>query len=1056
LVLFYNNRQTHTHTHIYIYTYTLPSNQTTQQHHNYHILYWIERERENMTTTASSSPENEDGTNVYQSSENGIKNRSTTCTNSMVNKDTTSPTHSPTTNNTIAISNRSSTSQTSTSNKKDTSSIQTTISNNNNNNNNKRSNNSNNNNSNNNNNNNNNRHSSTTTTITKKNKTNPDNGTDDVNPTPGNTVPHLSLPKSNIAMVTSNNKKESDHSNSRSSDSEGNSNENKGHTGQLSDNNGTNEISPRLDPPLISKQHEQIITSYKRNGSNPSPIGGHRTRASPRYVDCTSAYGVVENGLLTGLGTLLQSDHQSQNQQHSLFSSMSQTEAFLSPLQSFHSASIAASENADLKHINNNRKDLEDDELESLNRSISNVLLDEDEEEISTGNLFSQGKIHSLINSNTLSGQGGDVAWNDDIMTRMDDLHDIYGNNAFNRTSNTSPPLLLTNTQQQVNAASAVAFVEHPLGEHPSRTLFVRNISSHVEDSELKEMFEAFGPIRSMYTQCKHRGFVMISYYDIRHAKNAMKHLQHKIIKRRKIDIHYSIPKENPSEKDLNQGTLVVFNLDPSITNDDLSQVFGQYGEIKEIRETPNKKHHKFIEFYDVRDADRAMKSLNKTDLKGKKIKIEPSRPGGARRNMAYQWQIDAMNASSPPPNGLNTTTSPDTLMFSSQYALDDTPSINLLSHQQIIKENLMYTSTATNTAFLRNTQTPNSVPNGSGGYLISGNNSNVYGQSAYGGMNTMNNTAQTNIPQAAAFSQMQPFSIQQPMQFQHQPFMQQPQAQMQHAAFPVATWNNIGQHSAGSTQDHMQQQQSNIYPSDQSLIPNSLRMISPRLMENVVETAAQRMLSSQRNEGVSSHQESSLGYGAANVSMNASGQSHVISSGTYINKSRSHSTASMHGVHSSQSGMHDRMRSRNRAVSAEDRKKFYLDLDKVRFGIDKRTTLMIKNIPNKYTQKMLLQTIDQDFRMKYDFFYLPIDFKNKCNVGYAFINFVDPMTIIPFYETFHGKKWEKFNSEKVCDITYARIQGKQALVNHFQNSSLMCEDPSCRPVFGPTFFLTE
>lgn len=48
--------------------------------------------------------------------------------------------------------------------------------------------------------------------------------------------------------------------------------------------------------------------------------------------------------------------------------------------------------------------------------------------------------------------------------------------------------------------------------------------------------------------------------------------------------------------------------------------------EIKEIRETPNKKHHKFIEFYDVREAEKAMKMLNKTEIKGKKIKIEPSR----------------------------------------------------------------------------------------------------------------------------------------------------------------------------------------------------------------------------------------------------------------------------------------------------------------------------------------------------------------------------------------------------------------------------------------------
>lgn len=53
----------------------------------------------------------------------------------------------------------------------------------------------------------------------------------------------------------------------------------------------------------------------------------------------------------------------------------------------------------------------------------------------------------------------------------------------------------------------------------------------------------------------------MISYFDIRHSKNAMRNLQGKLLRRRKLDIHYSIPKDNPSEKDQNQGTLVVFNL---------------------------------------------------------------------------------------------------------------------------------------------------------------------------------------------------------------------------------------------------------------------------------------------------------------------------------------------------------------------------------------------------------------------------------------------------------------------------------------------------------------
>lgn len=53
-----------------------------------------------------------------------------------------------------------------------------------------------------------------------------------------------------------------------------------------------------------------------------------------------------------------------------------------------------------------------------------------------------------------------------------------------------------------------------------------------------------------------------------------------------------------------------------------------------QIRETPHKRHHKFIEFYDVRAAEAALRSLNRSDIAGKRIKLEPSRPGGARRRL--------------------------------------------------------------------------------------------------------------------------------------------------------------------------------------------------------------------------------------------------------------------------------------------------------------------------------------------------------------------------------------------------------------------------------------
>jgi len=78
----------------------------------------------------------------------------------------------------------------------------------------------------------------------------------------------------------------------------------------------------------------------------------------------------------------------------------------------------------------------------------------------------------------------------------------------------------------------------------------------------------------------------------------------------------------------------------------------------------------------------------------------------------------------------------------------------------------------------------------------------------------------------------------------------------------------------------------------------------------------------------------------------------------------------------------------------------------------------MLKNIPNKYTQEMLLELFEKNHKRKMDFFYLPIDFnvknkiiKNYCNVGYAFINFIHAKFIIDFYKEFHNKKWNLFNS---------------------------------------------
>lgn len=72
---------------------------------------------------------------------------------------------------------------------------------------------------------------------------------------------------------------------------------------------------------------------------------------------------------------------------------------------------------------------------------------------------------------------------------------------------------------------------------------------------------------------------------------------------------------------------------------------------------------------------------------------------------------------------------------------------------------------------------------------------------------------------------------------------------------------------------------------------------------------------------------------------------------------------------------------------------------------------------------------------------------QNDCNVGYAFINLIDVQFVQKMYQKFHGKKWPRFNSEKICQVCYARIQGTPQLLNHFRFSNTLQRDNRYRPL---------
>lgn len=165
--------------------------------------------------------------------------------------------------------------------------------------------------------------------------------------------------------------------------------------------------------------------------------------------------------------------------------------------------------------------------------------------------------------------------------------------------------------------------------EYPSRTLFIRNLPDVVDLDKLKKQFSSYGEIRSIYNDVESPGFLMIAFFDIRSSKSAMISLNGVRWGDRKLDVRYCLPRDdckNAREEEMNQGTIVVFNLDPAFSIEQVREIFAKHGEVKAVRSTPHKKTHKFVEFFDTRDAENALLVLNKTKISNKTIKIEVSR----------------------------------------------------------------------------------------------------------------------------------------------------------------------------------------------------------------------------------------------------------------------------------------------------------------------------------------------------------------------------------------------------------------------------------------------
>jgi len=81
---------------------------------------------------------------------------------------------------------------------------------------------------------------------------------------------------------------------------------------------------------------------------------------------------------------------------------------------------------------------------------------------------------------------------------------------------------------------------------------------------------------------------------------------------------------------------LYVGNIDYSVTNEQLEELFSNYGEVRQVNIIEGKGFG-FVELSNPSEAEKAKGALDGTDFKGRTLKVDEARPPRDRQKRDYQ-----------------------------------------------------------------------------------------------------------------------------------------------------------------------------------------------------------------------------------------------------------------------------------------------------------------------------------------------------------------------------------------------------------------------------------
>ena len=120
-----------------------------------------------------------------------------------------------------------------------------------------------------------------------------------------------------------------------------------------------------------------------------------------------------------------------------------------------------------------------------------------------------------------------------------------------------------------------------------------------------------------------------------------------------------------------------------------------------------------------------------------------------------------------------------------------------------------------------------------------------------------------------------------------------------------------------------------------------------------------------------------------------------------------------------------------NQHKAKKKRKTMKVNPKNVNLGLDKRTSIIIKNIPD-YISDDQFRNIILNLNKNIDFFYVPSNIKTRKNLRVAFVNVLESKQIVPIYMGLYKMKFV-YNSPNIeMEICYSKVQGKEQLMRRF------------------------